>query len=47
MTQMTPQKIDIQAKKLYLEFALMNLEPDETARDIDTAVLYRFPMPFI
>ena len=47
MTQMTPQKIDIQARKLYLEFALMNLDSDETSRDIRTAVLHRISIPFI
>ena len=30
MTQMIRPKIDIQARKLYLEFALMNLDSDET-----------------
>ena len=47
MTQMTPQKIDIQARKLYLEFALMNLDSDETSRDMRTGVLRRISIPFI
>ena len=42
-----PQKIDIQARKLYLEFALMNLDSDETSRDICTGVLHRISIPFI
>ena len=47
MTLMTSKKIDIQARKLYLEFALMNLDSDETSRDIRTAVLHRMSIPFI
>ena len=47
MTKMTPQKIDIQARKLYLEFALMNLDSDETSRDIHTAEFHRTSIPFI
>ena len=41
------ENIDIQPRKLYLEFALMNLDSDETSRDIDTAVLHRISIPFM
>ena len=47
MTLMASKKIDIQARKLYLEFALMNLDSDETSRDIHTAVLHGISIPFI
>ena len=38
---------DIQARELCLEFAPMDLDSDETSRDIDTAVLHRISIPFI
>ena len=44
---MTTKEIDIQARKLYLEFALMDLDSDETSRDIRTTVLHRISIPFI
>ena len=47
MTLMNSKKIDIQAKKLCLEFALMTLDSHETPRDIDTAVLHRIAIPLI
>ena len=34
-------QVDIQARKLYLEFALMTLDSDETSRDFETGVLHR------
>ena len=34
-------QVDIQARELYLEFVPMDLDSDETSRDIDTAVLHR------
>ena len=34
-------QVDIQARKLYLEFALMTLATDETSRDFETGVLHR------
>ena len=40
-------QVDIQARKLYLEFALMTLDSDETSRDFDTGVLRGISMPFI
>ena len=40
-------QVDIQARELYLEFVHMDLDPDETSRDIDTAVLHRISIPFI
>ena len=33
-------QVNILAKELYLEFVPMDLDSDETSRDIDTAVLY-------
>ena len=39
-------QVDIPAGELYLEFALMNLDSDETSWDIDTAVLHRISIPF-
>ena len=47
MILMTSKKIDIQPRKLYLEFALMNLDSDETSRGIDTAVLHRISVSLI
>ena len=47
MTLMTSKKVDIRPRKLYLEFALMNLDSDETSRDTRTAVLHRISIPFI
>ena len=47
MRHTAPKKIDIQAKKLYLELAIMNLDSDETSRDIRTGVLHRISIPFI
>ena len=47
MTLMTPKRLNIQARKLYLEFALMNLDSDETSRDMRTGVLRRISVPFI
>ena len=44
---MASKKIDIQARKLYLEFTLMNLDSDETSRDIHTAVLQGISIHFI
>ena len=41
------KKVNIGAMKLYLEFALMNLDSDETSRDIRTGVLHRTSIPFI
>ena len=40
-------QVDIQARELYLEFVPMDLDSDETSRDIDTAVLHRISIPFI
>ena len=40
-------QVDIPAGELYLEFALMNLDSDETSRDIRTGVLHRTSIPFI
>ena len=40
-------QVDIQARKLYLEFVPMDLDSDETSRDIDTAVLHRISISFI
>ena len=40
-------QVDIQARELYLEFVPMDLDSDETPRDIDTAVLHRISIPFI
>ena len=34
-------QVDIPAGELYLEFAPMDLDSDETSRDMDTAVLHR------
>ena len=47
MILMASENIDIQPRKLYLEFALVNLDSDETSRDIRTAVLHRISIPFI
>ena len=44
MTLMTSKKIDIRPRKLYLEFALMNLDSDEASQDSQdnhTAVLHK------
>ena len=40
-------QVDILAVELYLEFAPMDLDSDETSRDIDTVVLHRILIPFI
>ena len=40
-------QVDIQARELYLEFVPMDLDSDETSRDIDTAVLHRISISFI
>ena len=40
-------QVDIPAGELCLEFAPMDLDSDETSRDIDTAVLHRISIPFI
>ena len=40
-------QVDTQARELYLEFVPMDLDSDETSRDIDTAVLHRISIPFI
>ena len=37
----------IQARELYLEFVPMDLDSDETSRDINTAVLHRISISFI
>ena len=37
-------QVDIQARELYLEFVPMDLDPDETSRNIDTAILHRIPI---
>ena len=34
-------QVDIQARELYLEFVPMDLDSDETSRDMDTAVLHK------
>ena len=34
-------QFDIQARERYLEFVPMDLDSDETSRDIDTALLHR------
>ena len=39
MIPMASENIDIQPRKLYLEFGLMTSGSDETSRDIDTVVL--------
>ena len=40
-------QVDIQARELYLEFVPMDLDSDETSRDIDTAVLHRISVRII
>ena len=40
-------QVDIQARKLYLEIVPMDLDSDETSRDIDTAVLNRISISWI
>ena len=40
-------QVDIQARELYLEFVLMDLDSDETSRDIDAAVLHRISIRII
>ena len=40
-------QVDIPAGELCLEFAPMDLDSDETSRDIDTAVLHRISISFI
>ena len=40
-------QVNILARELYLEFVPMDLDSDETFRDIDTAVLHRISIPFI
>ena len=40
-------QVNILARELYLEFVPMDLDSDETSRDIDTAVLHRISIPFI
>ena len=39
-------QVDIQAREVYLEFVPMDLDPDGTSWDIDTAVLHRISIPF-
>ena len=39
-------QVNILARELYLEFAPMDLDSDETTRGIDTAVLHRISIPF-
>ena len=41
------KQVHIPAGELYLEFAPMDLDSDETSRDIHTAVLHRSWIPFI
>ena len=40
-------QVNILARELYLEFVPMDLDSDETSRDIDPAVLHRISIPFI
>ena len=44
---MTSENLDIQPRKLYWKFALINLDPYETSRDTDTAVLHRISISFM
>ena len=39
-------QVNIPTGELYVEFDPMNLDLDETSRDIDTAALHRISIPF-
>ena len=47
MSLVTLKNIDIQVRSLNLEVVLMNLDSDETSRDIAAAVLHRLSIPII